>query len=481
VSVSKVCGVDKTCWIWYKHGMRKLFEPLLLKFTNPGWIKHPELCLIDTILEEHPEIIKIVAADICAGDAKSNMGRGDTPSVEQIVRCAIYKEMTGVTYDGLDDCIEDSNVCEKFVKFEKKKFSSKTLQKYISRIKADSLDALMVAINKWAIDAGYEDLQRITQDSTVIESNIHYPTNSSLVYDCIKECHRLLRDLKEQVEGLSYRDYRKGAKKLLFKINNTKSHDKRVELFKRQLINFTKCINQVSDIVKKKDTYGIKSPIAWAIFCEIERLIPVIKKVYSMAERHEIKGENVPVEDKVVSIYEGHTDIIAKGSREVQFGHKVNFTNGKSNLILGVDIVKGNPRDSTLYQRAVEKVIKDYGKVPKSSVTDGGFASKANQDYSKVAGIKNIVFNKIVGSLKNIVNSKNIESRLKKWRSAAEAIISNLKRGFNIRRCMWKGSPHFNQKVYWSVIAYNIRVTAAHCIPKLLEKALKDKAQKAAA
>jgi IS5 family transposase len=121
-------------------------------------------------------------------------------------------------------------------------------------------------------------------------------------------------------------------------------------------------------------------------------------------------------------------------------------------------VLEGNPADSTLYQGTIDKLIESYGKVPRDSATDGGYAAKANVEYAQEKGIVNIVFNKIVGSLKNIVSSKNMETRLKKWRSGIEANISNLVRGFNLKRCNWRGLEHFKSKVLWSVIAYNIRV-----------------------
>ena len=122
---------------------------------------------------------------------------------------------------------------------------------YISKIKEASLRGLMVCLNKIAIEEGLESVSRFRQDSFVVQSTIHYPTNNALVWDCIKESHRLLSQLNEEV-GLDYRDYMKGAKKTYFKISNTKSGDIRVNLFKRQLILFTKTINSVSNIVKKK-------------------------------------------------------------------------------------------------------------------------------------------------------------------------------------------------------------------------------------
>jgi IS5 family transposase len=99
-----------------------------------------------------------------------------------------------------------------------------------------------------------------------------------------------------------------------------------------------------------------------------------------------------------------------------------------------------------------------------SSAADGGYASGANIEYAKEKGMANIVFNKIVGSIENVCTSKRMENKLKKWRAGIEAVISNLKRGFRIDWCNWKGWRHYRQKVYWSVIGYNIRVMTAAVI-----------------
>jgi IS5 family transposase len=115
-----------------------------------------------------------------------------------------------------------------------------------------------------------------------------------------------------------------------------KEGEKRVKLFKKQLKLFTESINQVSNIVKKKSEYG--TTIAAAVYInELEELYPIMEKVYSMTERHEILKEKVPVEEKIFSIYERHTDIIVKGAREVQFGHKVQLSGGGSPAARGRD------------------------------------------------------------------------------------------------------------------------------------------------
>jgi len=115
-----------------------------------------------------------------------------------------------------------------------------------------------------------------------------------------------------------------------------------------------------------------------------------------------------------------------------------------------------------LLQSAIEKIERNYNRIPESASYDGGYASIENSNCAISKGIKNVVFGKIKGSLKNIASSLNMETRLKKWRSGIEAVISNIKRGFNLRRINWRGLEHFKAKVLWSVIAYNIRVMTGH-------------------
>ena len=196
-------------------------------------------------------------------------------------------------------------------------------------------------------------------------------------------------------------------------------------------------------------------------------LLKKAEQVYDISWRHEILGESVPNEKKIFSIYEEHTDIIVKGKREVEFGHKLNLATGRSNLILDCKVLDGNPADTTLYNDVLDRIETNYGIVPRDMVTDGGYASKENARMAQEKGIINIVFNKITGSLKNIVRSTHIETRLKKWRSGIEAVISNLKRGFELFRCEWRTRGRFDAKVHWNVIVYNIRVMTGALLAKM--------------
>lgn len=443
----------------------KLFEDFKIKFEKPDWSRNLELGLIDSILEQYPHLIALLEEDITRGQKPSVFGRKDTPSVEQIVRAAIYKELKGLEYRELEYHQTDSRICAMFIKIDDlRPYSFQVYHKYISQISPDNLQKLLVELNKIAINEGLEDIEKIRQDSTVVETNIHYPTNNSILWDCIKEAHRLLGHLREEINTFSYRDYTTQAKKTYYKINIIKGQDKRVELFRKQLVLFVKTINQVSNVIKKNPFCGIE---AMGLILQLEKHLEVMNLVYDMVYLKEIKGEKVSNKSKIYSIYEQHTDIIVKGGREVKFGHKIDLCSGKSNLVLNCRVLRGNPSDKELFAPAIDALVDDYCKVPRNYTTDGGYASLANQNHAIEKGITNVVFNKVVGSLQNIGNSKNIETRLKKWRSGMEAIISNIKRGYNLARCTWKGWEHFVAKVLWSIIAYNIRVMTALIVSRI--------------
>ena len=435
----------------------QLFEDFKIRFEQPNWKNDIELGLIDSILGQHPHFISTLGADITDKTVPQHFGRKDTPSIEQIVRAGIYKELKGLEYRELEYHQEDSRIASLFIKIDPlRPYCFQMYQKYISQIKPERLEDVLIELNSIAIKEGLEDIKKIRQDTTTIETNIHHPTNNSLIWDCIRKSNDHLKKLSKEVKGLSYRDYTKGAKKTYFKINNTTPKDKKEKLFLKQLQTFTKSINQISNVVKKKDICD--SIHAMAYIYKLEDLLPIMKQVYDISYRKEIRGEKVPSNEKIFSIFERHTDIIVKGKRDIVFGHKINLTSGKSNLILDCYFERGNPADSKLYAPTLDRVIDNYGKIPRDTAVDGGFASKENINHSIEKGVSNVVFNKIVGSMKNVTSSKNMETRMKKWRSGIEANISNLKRGFKIHRCNWKGWTHFRAKVMWSVLAYNIRV-----------------------
>jgi IS5 family transposase len=162
------------------------------KLAQPAWHLDPELALFDTILLLHPEILELVKAEVLALGPHTGLGRQDSPTVEQVLRAAIYKEVKGLTYPELEYHQYDSKVAAVFLQLTRP-FSDSTWQKYIAAISAASLAQVLVRLNQIALEEGLEDLQKVRMDTTVVETDIHYPTNNSLLWDGIRTSTRILR------------------------------------------------------------------------------------------------------------------------------------------------------------------------------------------------------------------------------------------------------------------------------------------------
>src|SRR4030042_6033838 len=243
---NRLCEMMAKIKLQGEQGEMKILNDLRLKLENPNWTLDPGLALIDTILSENPRLYEIIAPDIMGLSKNSKEGRQDSPTVEQVVRAAVYKELKKLDYRELEYAQEDSRLCGAFIKLEgRSSFSFEVFHKYISRIRGGSLRALMVEINRIMMqEEGIEDGKRLRTDSTVVETDIHYPTNNALIWDCMKTSHRLLKKLEERGKIKKVRNYTKRGKKSDFKINNTKDKEKRGELFGKQLKLFRVSINQ---------------------------------------------------------------------------------------------------------------------------------------------------------------------------------------------------------------------------------------------
>ena len=438
----------------------KLLKELELQFGDPLWAYDPELALVDTVLNLHPKLYEIVSADILALGKNNEMGRQDGPAVEQVVRAALYKELKGLNYQELEYAQIDSRICPLFLKLGvREAFSYEVLHKYIAAVGPESLQKLLLEINKLALKENLEDASGVREDSTVVETNIHYPTNNALVWDCIRVSQRILGKLRKIESSLEGGVSVSRAKKNFYQINVSKKAEERDQLFAQQLETLKRCIQQTAKALKQLHGKEPKGNRKTRKLCQrLEELLPKMTKVYSMASRKELFGEKVPMEEKLFSIFEDHTDIIVKGAREVQFGHKVDLAVGRNGMILVCQVAEGNPSDHSFYPKMLEQLKKNYRVTPQDLATDGGYASLDNLKLAQKHGVANIVFNKVVGSLKNLVSSASLEKRLKKWRSGIEAVISNWKRGFQMFRCEWKGRVRFEAKVLWSMLAYNLRV-----------------------
>ena len=172
-------------------------------------------------------------------------------------------------------------------------------------------------------------------------------------------------------------------------------------------------------------------------------------------------GEKVPAADKLVSLFEPHSDIIVKSRRQVSYGHKLNLASGASGLILDIVVEQGNPADAERFVPMVDRQIAIYGRPPRQLAADGGFASTGNLAAAKNKGVEDVAFHKKCGlAITDMVKSRWVYRRLRNFRAGIEASISCLKRAYGLGRCTWKGLEHFKSYVWAAVVAHNLAVLA---------------------
>lgn len=170
-----------------------------------------------------------------------------------------------------------------------------------------------------------------------------------------------------------------------------------------------------------------------------------------------LAGGPVPASEKLVSLFEPHADIIVKGGRDVEYGHKLNLITGRSGMILDLVIEAGNPRDSDRLLPMLERRIAFYGQAPLQAAADGGFASRDNLAKAKAWGVRDMAFHKKAGlRIEDMVRSNWVYRKLRNFRAGIEAGISCLKRAYGLARCTWRGFDHFKTYVWSSIVAYNL-------------------------
>jgi IS5 family transposase len=208
-------------------------------------------------------------------------------------------------------------------------------------------------------------------------------------------------------------------------------------------------------------------PQAIRLAAKLRHFIGLGHRVVDQTERRVLHGESVPAQQKIVSLFEEHADIIRKGNRATQYGHKITLTVGISTMVLDCVIEDGNPADATLMERMLHRNEDIVGKMPRQVALDGGFASKANLAHAKALGVEDVCFSKHLGlDLLEMVRSSWVYKRLCRFRAGIEGCISFLKRSFGLDRCTWRSHGRFKSYVWASVVAFNLLVFARHLLER---------------
>ncbi|NRB39901.1 MAG: ISNCY family transposase [Pseudomonadales bacterium] len=415
-----------------------------------------QLKQLSKILDRYPEILALIENDLIEPACKKVGATG--LAVETVFRCLLLKQQLRCSYEQLAFHLSDSTSYRAFTRLPDFVYPSRSgLQSVIRKIKPETLETVHQLLAVKLLEDGTMSLEKIRIDSTVVKSHITPPSDSQLLNDSVRVLSRLLAK-SGHFTGLKIRftDKRKASKSLAFQIFNAKNAQK--ERLYPELLKLVRVVQRQIErglSMVKAQCSASEKMLKWQ--AKVEHYRDLLLKVVNQTERRVINKEKVHSSEKIVSIFEEHTDIIVKGYRDIQYGHKINLASDVRGFITYLAIEEGNPADSEQFMPIIRDHEALFNALPHSVACDGGYASMENVTQGRALGIKRVVFHKRVGISNQAMGVKEKTFKvLRNFRAGIEGNISELKRAFGAGRAEWKGEEGFKAFVWSSVITYNL-------------------------
>jgi IS5 family transposase len=377
-------------------------------------------------------------------------------------------------YRKLADEIDASMLFRKFTRFYGKKIPHfTTLNGLIKMISPETMEEINEAIVRLGIKKNVEDGKSIRHDTTVAETDIGHPLDARLLNDSIRVMNRLLKELRAAAPELkfSYHNHTRAAKKRAYQIvmGKGKNIEKKRKALYGELLERQQRVRGYAQGALEAlaaDASLARDPAIIGLAVELGNILPLSERVYGQAYRRVILGEKVSSEEKLVSIFETHTDIICRGKKgsKTEFGHKFDVATGRSGLITFYKVYQGNPCDGGVIAESLECHKLLFGKAPARLTADRRYHSKDNEKIAARAGVTQVALPK-PGRLSEVRRSLQKAPwfrRLMRWRAGIEGNLSTLLRSFGLKRCLWKGWRSFKSYIGLGVLTYNLRLLAGH-------------------
>ncbi|MFN2365068.1 MAG: ISNCY family transposase [Desulfurivibrionaceae bacterium] len=444
---------------------KKRNQQLPLAEVTADHPKAKELATIDKILVANDSILGLAIQDL---GTPGNVVGANGMTAEQVVRAALIKQIEGFTYRELAFHLADSRAYSRFCRIGiGRTFKKSALNAGIKAISQRTWEQINRVIVEYAGQQAIEAGRKVRVDCTVVESNIHAPYDSELLVDSTRVLARFLSRAKAELPGIvfSFRDHCRRTKRRNLEIMNSKNNEGRAKPYKDLIEMTEKTIGYGENALKTLSAYSPTTLEGHGLKAEtiqgLNHYLPLARQVICQTRRRVLLGESVPAPEKIVSIFEPHTDIIRKDRRDTYYGHKICITGGASNLILDCVVLDGNPADSELTEMMLQRQQEIYGRPPLKAAFDGGFSSQENLAKAKDSGVKDVCFSKGRGlAEEDMCRSSRVYKGLRNFRAGIESGISWLKRSFGLGRCTWKGIESFKSYVWASIVSANLLTIA---------------------
>jgi len=458
----------------------ELFDTLYRHFSWAVDPKNPTLKMLqamDHLLDEVPEILALVLQDLSKATPKNKkgvMGRPTKASAEQILRSAILMQLMDMDYRQLADEVGLNLHYRWFTRFYDKDIPHfTTLNDLIKMISETTMGRINEAILGLGIKKNVEDGKAMRIDTMVTETNIIHPCDSRLLGDSVRVLIRTLKRLRAAAPTVTFafHNHAGSCKKLAYQIAMGKGKDiaeKQAKWYDALLKYQQRVCGYAAAALK---TFEGRADSLARIEIEgyldqLRHFLPLAAQVYTQAYRRVILGEKVAADDKLLSLFETHTDLICRGKKgsKTEFGHKIAVSTGRSGMVVFYETLDGNPGDNESLPVALKEHERLMKRVPERLTGDRRFHSKDNEEIAAQAGVKHVALPKpgFLSQTRAAFQKLPWFRKLMRFRAGIEGNLSTLLRSFKLKRCMWRGWKSFQAYVGLSVLAYNLRLLAGH-------------------
>jgi len=431
-----------------------------------------ELVKIDAYLEDE-KLFRLIKKDLSQRYPKTcQTGRNSTP-VEVILRMLVVKRLYGYSYEETEQRVSDSLRLRQFCRVYLQDVpDDTTLIRWANQIQPKTLEQFNQRIIQLAVERKVTKGRKLRTDGTVVESNIRPPSDGRLLADSVRvlartvqRARKLLSATGQKVQA-GFADLTQEAKGLARQIGETlRSKKETAQKQGRQLYeNLLSLTEQTLEwaVHTEQPLRKRSQPKAKRLAETLSHFRPLVKQVMEQTRRRILKHEKIPAQEKIVSLFEEHTNIIRRGkeSHPVEYGHKVWLNEVEGGLVSHYRILDGNPSDEQQWKPSLKAHVKTFHQPPQQASADRGLSSEPNEQFAQGLGIKRVILpkrgyrSKI--RLKHEHKAWFVKGRY--WHAGVEGRISVLKRAHGLGRCLAHGLTGFHLWVGWGVIAGNLAV-----------------------
>jgi IS5 family transposase len=429
----------------------------------------PELAVMDRLLDDEV-LFQQIKGDLERRWPKSRVtGRPSTP-VEVILRMLVVKHLYHWSYEETEHFVGDSLVLRQFCRLGLERApDDTTLVRWANLIQPETLHQVVDRVTRLAQQHKVTRGRKLRIDTTVVETAIHHPSDSTLLADGVRVLSRLLGQARSLLPAAAslppqvFRDRTRSAQRLARKIGETAAHrgksteeDARVPLYRRVLGIARASLHQVQQVRAVLVTTAGKR--AERIQAQIEQYVSLVERVIDQTERRVLRGEQVPASEKVVSLFEPQTAIIRRGKvrQPTEFGAKVALDEVEGGIVTRYAILPGNPPDSPQLVPAVSHHQTTFGHAPSLLAADRGFWSPDQDPTLRALGVRRVVIPQRGGRSPSHERERWFR-RGHRFRSGIEGRISVLRRGFGLGRGSYHGREGMERWVGLGILAHNLR------------------------